>query len=338
MKAENLTGGKASAVIVHRRHARKVVSWRQTSCPSVTLSGRRRGDSCHKSYISFGSVHLPHSGHESNIWEASITEVEETVKHILQTGQLFLAGDFNTAEFAQRWGGMEDTIRPLSERAGPEAFLRAQHINHFMQDNSLVSLTPHGGHQATHFPYNAKSQPRTLDYQLRPKAVMLGCTCSTDVVDLALATDHRALIRLLHGRREGLVEGRRQGKRPPKRRYVRRKWDGWKEATLGQFEALPQPESWKTMHDAEKILCLAGVAAAATKTRARGHGPTPFDDCIFTLQQERHKARDPEERKLLTRCVFAARRFRRNWKYDQTIKRCTKLGKTMQNTSANALA
>lgn len=142
--------------------------------------------------------------------------------------------------------------------------------------------------------------------------IVLGYRCSTDVVDLALATGHRALTTILQGRREGMVEGHRRGKRPPKRKYVRRKWDGWKEATLGQFEALLGSESWKTMHNAENNISLAGVVAAATQTRARGHGATPFDDCINTLQQERHTARDPVERKLPTRCVFPARGFRKH--------------------------
>lgn len=80
------------------------------------------------------------------------------------------------------------------------------------------------------------------------------------------------------------------------------------------------------MRDADRNISLAGVAAAATQSRPQGHGPTLFDDCIITSQQERQKAKDPDERKLLTTCVFAARRFRRNWKHAQVIERHTKQG------------
>lgn len=80
---------------------------------------------------------------------------------------------------------------------------------------NLISLAPRGGGgggQAIHFPYITKGQPRTLDYQLLSKTNMLKYTCSADVVDLALATDHRDLTTLLQGQREGKEEGHRHTK------------------------------------------------------------------------------------------------------------------------------
>lgn len=44
VNGESKSGGKSNAVVVHRRHATLVTSWRQSSCPMVTIRLRPAAD------------------------------------------------------------------------------------------------------------------------------------------------------------------------------------------------------------------------------------------------------------------------------------------------------
>lgn len=192
VKGESTTGGKSKTVVVHRRHASRVASWAQGACSRSTLKVGKTGRTHKDVHMSFASMYLPHAGRSSDLWDDAIREVQTMVLDTLKHGDIFLVGDFNTAELCIVCGDEEKVVKQSSGRAGAEAFLRAQQVCQMMDEDGLISLTTAGGHRPTHFPYNG-AQPRTFYSQLISKHILQEYECTASILDFASATDHRAM-------------------------------------------------------------------------------------------------------------------------------------------------
>lgn len=191
---------------------------------------------------------------------------------------------------------------------------RAEAWQQLLEDARLIALAPLGGLQTTFIPYNADAA-RVLDNTFTSNS-MCNSSWICEVIDVALPTHHRLLTALL-----GCNAVQRRSRR--RHRYMRRKWKDWGEASPGQFAALLRHGAWTAIQGAEKNISQAGGTSAKRMTQRRW---TPFDDCILQLEAQRNSTACRQHRTLLTRCVFAARRFRQRWKYDEEFQTATERG------------
>lgn len=221
----------------------------QGPCPALTITKGGDSHTAQSEYMTFASVSRPHGGRSEQLWDEALEAVQKTTQHGQKLGQMFVAGGFNTAELRTLLGDDEPTSRQSAGRAGTKTYLRAQQVLQLMNDTGLYSLTPAGGHRPTHVP-DHDAQPRTLDYQLISQSLTNDFDCTTTLLDLALATDRKALATLLRTCQRPDTAGREKPKR--KRKFVRGKWAGWGELAPGQFAALLHPDTWETMEDAAR--------------------------------------------------------------------------------------
>lgn len=111
-----------------------------------------------------------------------------------------------------------------------------------------------------------------------------------------------------------------------RRPYAKRRWPGWREAPEGQYNALPPPQSWRTMTAVETDICRAGkLGAAATPSGFA----TPFDHLEKGLIQAKRTQHHPEARKTIQRGILQVRRQQHLWRAAKRITEATSQGRNL---------
>lgn len=192
-------------------------------------------------------------------------------------------------------------------------------------DQSLVNLrcSSEGLHRHTHthIPYNGASDATTLDYVF-VSALLADQLPIHDVVDLPLLTDHKTLT-MFFRMRSGKARPRQGQKRGVS--YGENGMIGMKQRLVSSRRCYARlhGRQWRRQGSVATL-----GAASARFCKKPGHGATPFDDCVTTLEGERRQCKDKEQRNILTRCIFAARRFRSKWRFDKRPEADTARGRS----------
>lgn len=247
---ESSAGGKASAAVLHKRHAHRLESWRATSMPSLTISPQEQGVSygvlcvcllaeCWVRYYWLGTRCL-----------APATEIQACQR----MGETLVVGDVNPADLRYLLGHM---TAPALRRPAEERSVRASHLIAVMAATRLTCVAPSAGVSVTYVPYNDLFDATALGYVF---------------VSAGLATDHLALTVLLVA-----ASNHATPKKQQRLRYVRRKWNDWNECRPGQFTELLRPDNWGNVEMAEQNISRAGAAPP---------GIPPFCACTETLEDE----------------------------------------------------
>lgn len=111
-----------------------------------------------------------------------------------------------------------------------------------------------------------------------------------------------------------------------RRRYVRKRWPGWREAAEGQFQHLLRPEKWADMSAAERDIARARRTSAAFAPSGRH---TQFDTMAAFFVDQRRGVKCPRRRRFIQRALLEVRRHQKQWRATQRVKTATAQGRNL---------